>query len=100
MEHVEDMEVDGAEPEVAEVVTPAKRGPKPKKAEEATAVRRLPVKLIRNYHPADEGFTISGRKPTPEEMEKVFAGAEIEIEVSEAQTICTNGIAVRNDPFA
>ena len=50
--------------------------------------------------PGDKGFTIGGRKPTAEDLEKVPAGSEIELEISEAQAVCQKGIAVRNDPFA
>ena len=106
---MEDIEIEAVEPDTPEIAeAPAKRGrkakaPKPDEIEAVepdTPVRRLPVKLIRNYHPADKGFTIGGRKPTAEELEKVPAGSEIELEISEAQAVCQKGIAVRNDPFA
>ena len=64
--------------------------------------KRVSVILVRNYRPVGS-FRIEQdgelRDPDEYEVEKVFAGAIIEVSVSEARDIISKKIAARNDPL-
>ena len=48
--------------------------------------KTFPVKLLRNYRPADG-------------EDKLLAGTEVSLPVDEAKKLIANNIAVRNDPI-